>query len=209
MTTDNRTNHFTDEQVVAAAMVIDRNAFRVGEAESNAWETGRDFPSELSAAKQRIRTRKYRAKKKARAALVAAAGAAPQAESDEQVHFAPYMSATAACGEAVPKGALAVKEGDRLYADTRFTDRRKETTCAECVSRAQIVEHGTVQPSSTVDEAALIREAKAEALTDAVEIVHEEGHAFVDKMWGTVVPKLTIIEALRARAAEYRKAVES
>lgn len=95
--TDNRTNHFTDEQVIAAAMVIDRNAFRVGEAESNAWETGRDFPSELSAAKQRIRTRKYRAKKKARAALVAAAGVAP------------------------------------------------------------------VQPSSTVDEAALIREAKAEA----------------------------------------------
>ena len=77
MTIDNRTNHFTDEQVIAAAMVIDRNAFRVGEAESNAWETGRDFPSELSAAKQRIRTRKYRAKKNARAALVAAAGVAP------------------------------------------------------------------------------------------------------------------------------------
>ena len=62
-----------------------------------------------------------------------------------------------------------------------------------------------VQPSSTVPEAALIREAKAEALTEAVEMVHEEEHAFVDKMWGTVVPKLTIIEALRARAAEYRE----
>lgn len=108
MTIDNRTNHFTDEQVIAAAMVIDRNAFRVGEAESNAWETGRDFPSELSAAKQRIRTRKYRAKKNARAALVAAAGVAP------------------------------------------------------------------VQPSSTVDEAALIREAKAEAWDEGYQEANQD-----------------------------------
>ena len=60
-----------------------------------------------------------------------------------------------------------------------------------------------------VPDAALIREAKAEALTEAVAMVSDEEHAFVDKMWGTVVPKLTIIGALRARAAEYREGSET
>ena len=145
MTTNNRTNEPTEAQVKLAL-----DAFVGGDFYA-------EYPGSIPYWEPHIR-----------AALVAAAGVTPQAESDEQVHFAPYMSATAACGEAVPKGALAVKEGDRLYADTRFTDRRKETTCAECVSRAQIVEHGTVQPSSTVDEAALIREAKAEARGEAL-----------------------------------------
>lgn len=52
-------------------------------------------------------------------------------------------------------------------------------------------------------------EVAAKALTEVVEMVSDEEHAFVDKMWGTVVPKLTIIKALRARAAEYQKAVQS
>ena len=78
--------------------------------------------------------------------------------------------------------------------------------------KATRVRDGKIQSEATAEFdrwlAAQIREAKVEALTEAVEIVSDEEHAFVDKMWGTVVPKLTIIEALRARAAEYRKAVE-
>lgn len=53
--------------------------------------------------------------------------------------------------------------------------------------------------------AALIREAKAEAWDEAVAMVSGEEHALVHSGWGTVVSKLTIIRALRARAAEYRK----
>ena len=139
MTIDNRTNHFTDEQVIAAAMVIDRNAFRVGEAESNAWETDRDFPSELSAAKQRIRTRKYRAKKKARAALEAAAGVAP------------------------------------------------------------------VQPSSTVDEAALIREAKAEALTDLASKIEATSKRTDNTFTEHAVVEAGGLELLREAAEAYRQ----
>lgn len=53
------------------------------------------------------------------------------------------------------------------------------------------------------------RAAAARALEEAVNIVSAEERSFVTSEWGTVVRKLTIMDALRARAAEYRKAVES
>ena len=131
-----------------------------------------------------------------RAALEAAASVAPQAES---VPTSKYISPH------LPSMIRNLWKSDPSENSVRTALKLAGDLIQELID----LRAAPVLPSSTVDEAALIREAKAEALTEAVEMVHEEEHAFVDKMWGTVVPKLTIIEALRARAAEYREGSET
>ena len=73
MTTDKRTNDPTPEQIEAAARTLDPDAFELSPAE---WEREYGRAPEWSGQSQRLK--REAAKHHARAALVAAAGAAPQ-----------------------------------------------------------------------------------------------------------------------------------
>ena len=93
------------------------------------------------------------------------------------------------------------------YTPTTEEVRDKWASCVEefGTSRGMHLDYDDALAAFDRWLAALICEAKAEALTEAVAMVSDEEHAFVDKIRGTVVPKLTIIKALRARAEAYRK----
>ena len=88
MTTDNRTNESTPEQVEAAAKILDPDAMTLTADEFLAVFGGFPDWSALSQA-----SRREAAKDAARAALVAAAGVAPQAESVPGKRLSPEFRA--------------------------------------------------------------------------------------------------------------------
>ena len=173
MTTDNRTNEPTEAQVEAAAKAIaDCHNPGMFEKYPEGWRV------------------------EARAALVAAAGAAPQAESEAGKRLSSEFRADLV--EAARERIQAV------WADVPEGVDAK--TLAQNVVSAQeffwLSLHFPVLPSSTVDEAALIREAKAEALEEA-SLAYGSGQLSGIFLGRDDYPKAW----LRARAAEYRKAV--
>ena len=201
MTTDNRTNEPTEAQVEAAAKAGHEYLRAKRPATHGPYDSWEELDEEYREYLRGIH----------RAALVAAARVAPQAESGHD-----WM--------------------------TWEESGKNGTYCRNCgiwAGKSGGVACAPVQPSSTVDEAALIREAKAEArgeaLIDAVQAhrkLHEtygstsvchggiggqamtphcaeicdniNAHLTEISAWDAL--ELEAIEFSRARAAEYRKA---
>ena len=180
MTTDNRTNEPTEAQVEAAA--------REWYEQANGYET---WASASGKHQQVVKVRAARA-------LVAAAGAAPQAESEAGKRLSSEFRADLV--EAARERIQAV------WADVPEGVDAK--TLAQNVVSAQeffwLSLHFPVLPSSTVDEAALIREAKAEALEEA-SLAYGSGQLSGIFLGRDDYPKAW----LRACAAEYREGSET
>ena len=193
MTTDNRTNESTPEQVEAAAKILDPDAMTLTADEFLAVFGG--FP-DWSASSQA--SRREAAKDAARAALEAAQGAAPQAESEAGKRLSSEFRADLV--EAARERIQAV------WADVPEGVDAK--TLAQNVVSAQeffwLSLHFPVLPSSTVDEAALIREAKAEALE---EFADQMATGFNQQTLNA--ERRAIKREARTRAAEYREGSET
>jgi len=176
------TNQFTDEQIKTAARKwIER-------LDSDAhWARSPGAREKASSEKKILEW-----------LLEAAAGVAPQAES------APLREALKTAREhftaIAGSGEIRVWEdtGEKLGIDHQVSvwAKRGERICRDALA-------ASVQPSSTVDEAALIREAKAEALE---EFAGQMATGFNQQTLNA--ERRAIKREARARAAEYRKAVE-
>ena len=183
MTTDNRGSEPTEAQVEAAAKAVREVDARAGLIADV------DLPM-------------YRA----RAALAAAAGVAPQAESVERANLIGRLTGSVnplsvTCGE------CGSKPGKRCYGngEMRRPHPSRETKAErELMIEAAEALAAQVQPSSTVDEAALIREAKAEALEEA-SLAYGSGQLSGIFLGRDDYPKAW----LRARATEYREGIET
>ncbi|MFY9329534.1 MAG: hypothetical protein WAO76_16180 [Georgfuchsia sp.] len=126
-----------------------------------------------------------------RAALVAAAGVAPQAESiPTSKYISPHL----------PSMIRNLWKSDPSENSVRTALKLAGDLIQELID----LRAAQVQPSNTVDEAALIREAKAEALEEA-SLAYGSGQLSGIFLGRDDYPKAW----LRARAAEYREGSET
>lgn len=176
MTTDNRTNEPTEAQVEAAARAIADKLFSRWTLTSRV-RASKDRGSLLHVA--------------ARAALVAAASVAPQAES---VPTSKYISPS------LPGMIRNLWKSDPSENSVRTALKLAGDLIQELID----LRAAQAQPSSTVDEAALIREAKAEALE---EFASQMATGFNPQTLNA--ERRAIKREARTRAAEYREGSET